>query len=982
MVEENNKVEKLSEALSQVGLLLKKDSVIWPYQKMSINEFMRKYFPEMDSANKSEKFKKLEPLKLLQAIENKLRSISAILGPLEDRMKALEFQKRLLTYFSIYSPDLLGKCREILLRTPRGIREGFTTEEYLELAIEKGFSQKNVAELMALWLNMRYYGALSGALSPKLLITSVEETTALDNKIKSIEKTLNKIEPNVEGKHNDYSLWVRKKQSLDEERKLMTFGPESVQIIETVLESVYFLSVGGELIQKDAMQIVNKAKAIINEAIELGKIEKKTFISKEKREKLENLIKEISEKPYLFFIIAQISNLLKNQEPLKKEHVSTLHKIENVIKLIPESTEEALKNEELKKNLQIIFEPLKFVQLETKEAIPSKQEKVKKKASKKKRKKAPRNIEILKQIFDDTSRWYLNRVIEENKAGLENLLELFHGIPAGLGIYMTQLIINRAIKIDTEKFKEYLIGYLSWPGVYELYSQLGKRLKPEAEIEVAEEIAIPPKADQRLAPLQKQIKFEFMKFLESTKIKKSPVFNILEANKIAPIKFVDLFLEQSQITLIDIINANAERKLHELMKLNPEEYEVKVKTLILKLSSFMDGVSKTFEKVIREELSKKKFKAKNVFKKFRKGIEEIWIESLISTKIIEPEPEPEITTSKVSALAAKLEGRTPAMVTGGSPPPRAPPKAPPSAPLSAPPKAPPSAISRPAPPSIAPPSASDRPAPPAAMGKPVPSPPLKIKSPSGPIVPDFIKPERETSVSVTVKTNKLKETLEEVIKIVESSMADMDKLTPNSLKNALQLVYELRELEKMDASDIRPEQLRRMANLAEALKSNKQMIVIQQEKLKQLETKLSDRAILALDAKLELIAKYFDDFIRDLELGLSQLSGKGEKLIIHFGKKSGKHFWARLRIKKEGTILTKQINIIEKIGELPLSDFNAVKTAYMAFQKARSERKNQLVKKYSQEITNLIHVNRKEFLTLTQDPKLIASLRELFKLTE
>ena len=107
MAEAVSEVKKLSDALYQVGMLLKKDSVVWPYQKMSINEFLRKYFPDAQSTQTIEKkFKQLSPEKLLRVIDNKLRSIDAILGPLENRMKALDFQYQLLAYFAIYSPSL------------------------------------------------------------------------------------------------------------------------------------------------------------------------------------------------------------------------------------------------------------------------------------------------------------------------------------------------------------------------------------------------------------------------------------------------------------------------------------------------------------------------------------------------------------------------------------------------------------------------------------------------------------------------------------------------------------------------------------------------------------------------------------------------------------------------------------------------------------------------------------------------------------
>ncbi len=1124
VMKEETKTKKLTNALQQVGALLEKDSIVWPYQKMNTIEFMRKYFPDADSAKEIEKFKKLTPEKFLQVIENKLRTIDAILGPLEDRMKALEFQHRLLSFFAIFSPRKLKECQKILNRTPRGIREGFTSEKVLELASKKGFSQKQVAEIMALWLNMRYYGALSCGLSPKFLLNSVKDANALRNKLETIERTLQNLEPKVESKREEYSNWVLKKQYIDEERKLMTFGPESIQTLETVLNTVYQESTRGELTQAEAMELVNKADKIIKTAIELGKSEKKTFISKEKLEKLNHIIKELKEKPKLFFIIAQISNLLEKKKPLKQEHISTLQKIVSVVELLPETTEEAVNNQDLKKNLQLIFEPLKYTPIEKKQ-IKKKSKKIRKsrRGSKKRQTEKEKEgivelqneIDILKKIFDETSKWFLERVIEEKKEGLENLIEIFNGIPIGLGTYVAHLVMNRSIKINIDKFKECLIGYLGKTGVYELYSQLGKGFKEEIEIEVADEIAIPPKADQRLAPIQKQIKFEFMKYMETAKLKKVPLFNILESYQIPPIHLVDLLLETSQNTLVNIINLNADQKLHTLMNLNPDEYEVKLKTLNLKLSSLMKNISKALEKVILTELDKKEFKKENIFENFSKEIKEIWIKNLINVKKIEPKVT-EITTNKVSALAAKLEGgfkkKVPSEMRPGplrAGPPSAVQKSEPpdiKQPIpsrAAPPTAagratPPSAAGRAAPPSAAgraaPPSAAGRAAPPSAIDHSISTPPSnipqseprqtvlssnstvdkkdkeieigssgtkqgliikkvskkgrkkkqrrvtktiskkskveiektrtevsqeiiekdeleapqiidiesleeleeikdekilqeksesivseKMKTDSIKIMPDFAMPNTKPTINLMERTMHLKETIEEAMKLVESSMVDMDKLSPDSLKNALQLVYQLRELEKMDIGAIDPTKIRQIADLAESLKNSKETIIIQKEKLKQLETKLNERALLALDSKLELITKIFDDFIRDLKNTIAQLSGKGEQLIRHFGKKGGKEYRTRQRIKKEGKTLARHVDILKKIGNLPPKEFEHAKQVYLAFWRAREERKTKLIKKYSEILTDLIGIDRKEFLKLTRDPKLKTSLDDLFK---
>jgi len=1050
-----DEIRKLSSVLDQVRGILQKDTAIWPYQQMDIHEFMRKFFPDASSAKDVEKYKNLNPPKLIQAIENKLRTIDAILKPLEDRLKALEFQHRLLSYFAIYSPKKLKDCQKILNKTPRGIREGFTSEKNLELASNKGFSQKAVAEIMTLWLNMRYYGALSCGLSPKFLLRSVKDVASLRTKLQTIEATIQNIQPKVEDKHNEYSIWVFKKQRIDEERKLMTFGPENVQTLETVLQSIHRLSLAGEITQNEAMDLVNKAKYIIEEAIKLGAIEKKTLISKEKQEKLTKIIQELYEKPKLFFIIAQITNFIQNGRTLTKDHLDALQKIDTVINMLPETTAEVLENETLVENLRIIFEPLKLSKIEHPKP-PKRLKKKRKRAAKKSGVKKTEEIELLKEIFDQTAKWVLTRIIAEKKAGLENLIKIFRGIPIGLGTHIAHLVMNKTVKIKIDSLKDCLISYLGNSGVYELYTQLGKAYQQEAEIEVADEIAIPPQADQRLAPIQKQLKFEFMKYMETAKIGKTPLFNILETQQIPPIKFVDLLLEESQQILVNIINYNADHKLHELMELKPDEFEVRLKTLNMKLSSFMKDVSTVFERIISKELQKKKFHQQHVFKTFGENIKEIWIKNLIRVKKIEPKEEPEIATSKVSALAAKLEGGIKKQIPKGiyQGPPRA---------------TPPSTSPRPAPSRAAPPSTSPHPAPPNAK-RPTSHPPsahlaptlsttrrdhpsittvsspessqadnssekeisseiisvdfedapdtfmpqlidlnasksideIKIQENSSsrlgtdktnePIsntaledvseypLPDFAKAKQAPHVNIATKTTQLKETIEEAMKLVEASMVEMDILSPESLKNALQLVYQLHVVEKTDIATIDPSKIREITDLAESLKRSKETIILQKTKLKHLETKLNDHALSALDAKLELIAKIYDEFIQDLEFAIAQLSGKGEKLIQHFGKKGGKDYRVRRKIKKEGQVLAQHVDLLKKFGELTRKQFKEVKTIYIAFQKAREEHKNQLIKKYSQTISEIVGIDRKAFLTLTRDPKLKNSLNQFFKI--
>ena len=276
------------------------------------------------------------------------------------------------------------------------------------------------------------------------------------------------------------------------------------------------------------------------------------------------------------------------------------------------------------------------------------------------------------------------------------------------------------------------------------------------------------------------------------------------------------------------------------------------------------------------------------------------------------------------------------------------------------------------------PSISARPPPPKATPSPTPE---EAKEVTTIPVPDFVKVEKESVVKPPAKNSQLTETIEEAVRLVESSMVDLDQLSPESLKNALQLVYHLRVLEKLDGSAITPSKIRQITNLAVSLKDSKDAIVLQKEKLRKLETKLNERALLALDSKLELKAKLFDEFIHDLELTIVRLTEKGEKLIKHYGKKGGKDFRARQKIRKEGKTLAQEVDILKKIGELPQKEFDQVKKAYIHFQKARDARKNKLVKQFSTEISAIIGIDRKQFLILTREKKLKTSLEELFRIT-
>ena len=107
----------------------------------------------------------------------------------------------------------------------------------------------------------------------------------------------------------------------------------------------------------------------------------------------------------------------------------------------------------------------------------------------------------------------------------------------------------------------------------------------------------------------------------------------------------------------------------------------------------------------------------------------------------------------------------------------------------------------------------------------------------------------------------------------------------------------------------------------------------------------------------------------------------GLKEIEFFGKKGGKEFRDRQRIRKEGKLLASNVSILAKIGELAPKEFEKAKQLFIAFQQARTTSKGALIKQYSQEFVDLIKIDRDEFLKFTRDPNLLASLQHLFKLT-
>ncbi|MHA1230209.1 MAG: hypothetical protein ACTSPQ_06140 [Candidatus Helarchaeota archaeon] len=297
-------IREIDNELEKILNILKKEDIKWPYQKVSLNEFNRVYFPHIDDVDELKKYHSLKPQQLITVVENKLRTINSMLKPLEENLKALKFQYQLFNLFSIFEPN---QCIKILKKTPRGIREDFTNDKSLELASIHNINQKQVAEIMNLWLNMRYYGALACSLSPKFIIPVIQNKK-LKERIESIKKNIEKSEPDLLNRHNLYKNWIYTKQKLDEERKLMSFGPENVQVLEDSLNKLYELVINGEVNRDHALKIIHLIDEILIAIENESKKKKKSLIPKDKRENINKLKELIKNKPKEFFDAISLRN--------------------------------------------------------------------------------------------------------------------------------------------------------------------------------------------------------------------------------------------------------------------------------------------------------------------------------------------------------------------------------------------------------------------------------------------------------------------------------------------------------------------------------------------------------------------------------------------------------------------------------------------------------------------------------------------------
>lgn len=673
-------IQSIKLKLAEIQTILQKRE-LWPYQKLNLEDFRRKFFPKFAETEVKNYFN-LSPEELIAAIENKLKATDALLRPFEEKKQALELQKGLLDFFSIFLPDKLGQCQNILYKTPMEIKNDFLSKSNLKLATKHGFTPEKVSELIASWQNLRYMGGGSEALSPLSLCSFLGSPQFLEEKRASLSNAVEQISPGMEKISKDYELWAFVKEKIDEEKKVMTFGPTSIKKILESLNSTYRLSLNGKITKEQSLDVINQVENILFQVTTLDQEKDKRLLTDKDRENIGNLIKRIQEKQELFFYIAEISSVFKKGEELAPTQKETLQIIIRIIDLLPNNTEEAKQLEEIKETFGIVYEPLGTLLEADDLPVSSKM-----------------GLELLKQVNDKIAWWIVNRIAEEKKPGLENILEIFNGIPPLLGLSVAKLIKSERVKINLEKLKACLTKHFSKSGIFELYKELIE--EKGDELTVSDELIIPRKDPQMgLPPIFKQIKFKFMSLLETTIYNNRPLFNVLEANKIVPNNIIELFLTATEEILIKIIESR--RKLHELIGVDENEYEVQLLTITrktesgktkeitsLKLTPLMNSFFDAFLKII-QELEQTQLGEEALLFQFKNVIEKIWMDSLVIKKKIEPQEEIEVSSSRVSAMTAMLEGGKPPAGPGG--PPIGPLKGPPSGPPVGPPTGPPKGL--------------------------------------------------------------------------------------------------------------------------------------------------------------------------------------------------------------------------------------------------------------------------------------------------
>ncbi|MFX1450524.1 MAG: hypothetical protein ACFFCM_06765 [Promethearchaeota archaeon] len=225
----------------------------------------------------------------------------------------------------------------------------------------------------------------------------------------------------------------------------------------------------------------------------------------------------------------------------------------------------------------------------------------------------------------------------------------------------------------------------------------------------------------------------------------------------------------------------------------------------------------------------------------------------------------------------------------------------------------------------------------------------------------------------------MRKTVEDVENLLESYTEQVDKFSPNEIKGAFKL---LARVHKVDIENVTPKEIREIIALAEELKVKRDIITAQLEHLKaiDIEKKLSEASIKTLESRLELIVRYFDDKILEIQTFIEHLGEKTELYLKEYQKKAGEAYWLRLKIGKLRIELKENIHFLIKLAMLSDNELKSARDYYSKMQQNRRVKKNKLVGQNAQKLAKLLGINKKKILELTRQSEMKVSIKDIFKI--
>jgi len=229
------------------------------------------------------------------------------------------------------------------------------------------------------------------------------------------------------------------------------------------------------------------------------------------------------------------------------------------------------------------------------------------------------------------------------------------------------------------------------------------------------------------------------------------------------------------------------------------------------------------------------------------------------------------------------------------------------------------------------------------------------------------------------KVETIKKAIAEVESLLEEYTEDIDKFSPKEIKSAFKL---LSRIHKINIENVTPHEVREVISLAEELKIKRDIISAQLDHLKaiDIEEKLSEASLKALESKLELIVRYFDDNIEEITTFIRELGEKTSFYIKEYYRKAGKSYWTRIKINKARVDLKQNVQFLVKLGNLDDKSIKKAKQLYMDIKKSRRQKKRQLTGKIAQKFADLIGIEKKVVLNLTRQRELRPSIEEIFEI--